>query len=270
MKVERWLSPDALGAVEYSGYWNEPANETAKAFDIRNGDFTRMERYLDSVGLRADLQRCLAELARDGRSLTGQGIDLAAGTLWAVPHLLRADVDRLYCVELSEHRLLTYGPRVLEHYRVDPARIVLAHGSFYDLKIESGTLDFAFMSQALHHADDASRLLSEVRRVLRPGGSVIIIGEHMVHLANRARYAAKAVLSAIAPRSRVVRGFEQPANLRRVFRLRGADLQRPDPVLGDHLYTHRDYREMFAAAGFAERRVQRRGAPYVGYVLRAV
>jgi ubiquinone/menaquinone biosynthesis C-methylase UbiE len=85
---------------------------------------------------------------------------MAAGNLWAVPRLLRlGTVDKIYCLEYSKHRLLQIGPAVLEYYGVPKERVVLALGSFYDLHLKNKSLDFVFMSQAFHHADDPNRLL---------------------------------------------------------------------------------------------------------------
>ena len=149
--VEHWLAPDEAAAIEYAGYWNDAGAERDKPWWVLDGDFAKLEAYLDQTGLRGDLDHCLAAL---GRPLRGQGIDLAAGTLWAAPVLLDAGaVEHLYCLEYSRHRLLEIGPTVLAHYAVDPQRVVLAFGSFYDLQVPEGTLDFAFLSQAFHHAD---------------------------------------------------------------------------------------------------------------------
>src|SRR5437588_11581941 len=98
-EVERWVRDDEIAALEYSSYWNDERAERGKPFDVTDGDFDKLERYLGDVGLVEDFNACLRELSLP---LRGRGIDLAAGTLWAVPLLLNAGpVDRLYCLEYS-------------------------------------------------------------------------------------------------------------------------------------------------------------------------
>jgi len=45
--------------------------------------------------------------------------------------------------------------------------------------LENNSVDFIFLCQAFHHADDPEKLIYEIRRVLKPDGIVIIIGEHI-------------------------------------------------------------------------------------------
>src|SRR5262249_11800298 len=161
----------------------------------------------------------------------------------------------LYCLELSHHRLCDLGPRVLDHYGVLRDRVVLAHGSFYRLRLDDHTLDFAFLSQAFHHAERPAELLREIDRVLRPGGVAIIIGEHRIPAMARARHAAKAVITLATPRRVHRRVLSAPVSVRRGIRPLGADLCAPDRVLGDRVYSMPEYRTMFREVGFEARHV---------------
>ena len=44
-----------------------------------------------------------------------------------------------------------------------------------DLPIEAGSLDAAVLMLVLHHQQDPQSIVSEVRRVLRPGGRLVIV-----------------------------------------------------------------------------------------------
>lgn len=48
-------------------------------------------------------------------------------------------------------------------------------GDIEKLPLRDASVDLALLSQALHHADDPSRALSEAVRVVRPGGRVLVL-----------------------------------------------------------------------------------------------
>ena len=268
-QIERWIDDSARTSIEYADYWNDAEAERGKVWDVADDGFGKVEVYLQEVGLEPHLRLCLDRLkAQDGRGIHGRGIDIAAGTLWAEPILLdQAGVEHVCCLEYSEHRLLEIGPRMLEHYAVDPARVTLALGSFYDLHLPDASLDFAFLSQALHHADEPEVLLQELNRVLVTGGAVIIVGEHAIRPAHYARYAARATAS-LLPSSLQQRLLGGAVDIRRTVRPQGADLVPPDPVLGDHVYTRAEYQRLFAGTGFEMTRFDEAGSDYQSFLLR--
>jgi SAM-dependent methyltransferase len=55
------------------------------------------------------------------------------------------------------------------------ANITWKKGELEKLPIESGTIDVALLSQALHHAADPAQALHEAARVLTPGGRLLIL-----------------------------------------------------------------------------------------------
>ena len=57
--VQSWLEPEAIERVETSAYWNDPRNESEKAWDVSGGDFEKMERYLIASGLIEQLSAAL-------------------------------------------------------------------------------------------------------------------------------------------------------------------------------------------------------------------
>lgn len=248
--VEYWSSDSQ--PLPYADYWNDEGNERDKPFWILDGDFGKMERYIEGLGLVQQLEQCVA-VAKDrfGRELRGTGCDLAAGALWAEPHLFRLGrLDRLYCVEFSRHRLTQIGPRVLQHYNVAPEKVTLAIGDIHQLKLPDASLDFVFMAEAFHHSGRPSQLLREFRRVLRPNGIVILIGEPIAdwswkdYLKQPLRFVA-----ARLPRS-LQRGL-----LGIVFEtnspLPSDRTTRVISELGDHLHTRSQYERMFSEAGFS-------------------
>lgn len=207
-QVEHWLNEDM---PKYAEYWNNENEEKKKSWYIVDGNFEKMEQYLKECQLPYDLLLFSSYMR-------GTGIDLAAGNLWAASYITPI-VDKLYCLEYSKHRLLKLGPLVLKHYNVPVDKISLIYGSFYDLHIADNSLDFVFMSQSFHHADNPDKLLSEIYRVLKPDGVVIIIGEHKVQWLKEA--------------IKMIIGWENKVN-----------------ELGDRHYTYNQYRYIFERNNF--------------------
>lgn len=264
--VEYWISREAAADIEYADYWNDENAEADKDWNVVATGFDRLESYLAETGYADDIRACLRALPEP---LGGRGIDLAAGCLWAVPVVLeQARIEQLYCLEFSAHRLLKLGPLVLQHYGIAPSAVRLVYGSFYDLKLADGSLDFALLASAFHHADDPARLLAEVRRILRRGGTVIITGEPRVTwLSEHLRYFARLLLPRVLPAAIMLRLFGRipasvawPPSRNNVFPVH--------PVLGDHLYTPGEYRKLFSAAGFACREI--RGKLTRAFILTAI
>src|SRR5688572_2604514 len=55
------------------------------------------------------------------------------------------------------------------------ANITWKKGELEKLPIDTGTIDVALLSQALHHAADPPKALDEAHRILKPGGRLLIL-----------------------------------------------------------------------------------------------
>jgi len=266
--IEYWLSESQLNGIDYSDYWNNEEIERNKEWNIADGNFSRMENYLAKTGLVQDLGRCIDILGTEfNRQLNGTGIDLAAGNLWAAKYLLNpVNVDKFYCLEYSKHRLLEIGPQVLEHYNIPKENIILVLGSFYDLHLRDSSLDFVFLSQAFHHASNPHKLLAEIHRVLKQDGVCIIIGEHLVDY-KRAyiRHLAKFIISAIMPKGMQKRCFGKAYD--KTLIPKTSQLIPADPVLGDHYYTGKDYKNIFSEHGFKMKQLKNRNSQFQSFIL---
>ena len=64
-------------------------------------------------------------------------------------------------------------PEMVAHIR-EELHMPVVEGTLLDADLESGRFDLAMMMEYLEHEPDPLRVLSEVRRVLKPGGHVII------------------------------------------------------------------------------------------------
>lgn len=143
------------------------------------------QRILEAAGLQAP--------PTSGTSDIRVIVDLGAG-----PGLIARGVSRLfpqatlYAFDVSPE-LVAYLSGQLseeEHGRIRPR--VSAES---DVGLETDTVDFLFMIDVYHELEDAPALLAEARRVVRPGGTVLVVdwaqdgtsggppGEHRVPVA---------------------------------------------------------------------------------------
>lgn len=278
LKVEHWIESSNIDDIGYSKYWNDEEIEKSKEFYILDGNFSKMENYIKETGFAEDLELCIDSLKNIfNRFVSGTGIDLGAGNLWAASWLLRSkkcDISRLYCLEYSKHRLLKIGPKVLEHYNISSDKVVLVLGSFYELKLANESMDFVLLSSAFHHADDPDKLLSEIKRILKPRGMVIIIGElalnpykYLVNIYNSYfKHAAKFIISKFMPLYLQQKLFGRSFDTK-TFMPRLKTFFPYDPVLGDHYYTMREYRKMFLKHGFRFKMLKRPESKHHSFIL---
>jgi ubiquinone/menaquinone biosynthesis C-methylase UbiE len=245
-----WLKEQEVSELPFATFWNDEEGEKSKEWYVLDGNFAKMEAFIQERGLIQQFNEALSFLKSTGKELKGTGIDLAAGNLWAAPQILNSPkVEKLYCLEYSKHRLLKIGKAVLSHYGVDANKVQLVLGSFYEIKLSDQSLDFVFMSQSFHHADQPQLLLSEIKRVLKKDGVVILIGEdyfdeNVLRLKHTVKWAV-AKLPEFLQQKVFSKTFQQTT----LFASRN-DLKIPDPEMGDHMYFQDEYEKLFKDAGF--------------------
>jgi len=250
-RVEYWSSEPEIGSTAYFDYWNNEEIEKLKPWHVLESGFGGLEQHLKKTGLVRQLEQCLDRAAQLGHAVHGIGADLACGVLWATSFMLKriGSISKIYGVEYSTHRLLEIGPAVLRYYGVEADKVVLCLGTFYKLRLPDESVDFVILAEAFHHADEPGRLLAEIRRVLKPSGVVLVVGEHRV-------------LPKVAQRW----FFVTMSNSVSLFPSL-EELLRPDPIMGDHYYLLRQYKQMFSAHGFGHHRIRTRRCPFQGFVL---
>jgi SAM-dependent methyltransferase len=237
--LESWLPAAELGGVASSSYWNDRAIERGKELWADSPEDRRALRYLRE---ETRLERAFRDLLGRARALGyvpgGVVLDLGAGICWTSAILARErGVARVLAVDFSRHRLAEIAPHMVAQYGAPAEKIQRVVGSFYDLRVEPGSVDAVVLFAAFHHAFEVERLLAEVRRVLRPSGWLLISGEQPVTARDHARRLAGELLRA--------------ARTRRLPRLSFPAIFPPDPVLGDHYYRVSDYVRLLERHGFA-------------------
>jgi ubiquinone/menaquinone biosynthesis C-methylase UbiE/biotin operon repressor len=141
----------------------------------RRGD--RMRRYFDELAGKFGRQYV------PGRSWKG----IAEALLKLMPPMVIADLGAgegtlaQLMAQRARHviaidnsgKMVEFGTGLAQQHGI--ANLEYRLGELEDVPIESGTVDLAFLSQALHHARHPERAIAEAWRILKPGGRIAIL-----------------------------------------------------------------------------------------------
>jgi len=97
--------------------------------------------------------------------------DLGAGE-GNLSQLLSQRAKKVIAVDNSE-RMAEYGRELARTHGVK--NLEYRQGDLEDLPIEDASVDMAFFSQSLHHAQHPERAICEAFRILKPGGRIAIL-----------------------------------------------------------------------------------------------
>jgi len=231
--VEKWILDEDLEKIYTAEYWNNIELEKKKAWWIAEGEYQNCRNYIKESGLLAEAEKAI-ELSRI-RDSTGkcEVVDLAAGIGWFSALISRIpNVSEIHAVEISDHRIGILCEHAFKMLDGEAEKLHRYLGSFYETQLKTGSVDFIFLSQAFHHADNPLHLLVECDRLLKKGGKIVLIGEHFIDWKSVAR-----------------RFFGEMAR-RRTITFRFFDLFEPDPLLGDHYYMVQHYQFLFSCMGY--------------------
>lgn len=253
-----WVDQKKVEELPSATYWNDRDAERKKCYDISNGDFSKLELEINREGVLEQV-KTLVNAMPD--LLRGRGASLASGVCWLEAMLLRdqSQIEHISCVEFSRHRIFDLAPLILNHYNINPDRVELCYGSFYELRFADAELDFVLLAQAFHHAFDPEKLLAEVKRVLKPNGSVLIVGEHFFGISD----IFSRFIKHIAKIGLNYKNYRERSRLIPDWRT----LFPVSREKGDHHYTHQMYRLMFETEGFRFKRYISRSAGLQAYLL---
>jgi ArsR family transcriptional regulator len=103
--------------------------------------------------------------------------DLGAGE-GTVSQLMAQRAKKVIAIDNSE-KMVEFGADLARKHGIGNLEYRL--GDIEDVPIRSGTVDLAFLSQALHHASHPDRAVAEARRILKPGGQIAILDLNRHH-----------------------------------------------------------------------------------------
>ena len=163
-----------------------PHDDPTLALDMERLDAIRLERerlaadYFRRNAAKWDEIRSLyiEESEVESRlieAVDGNGVadllDIGTGT-GRIVEILGPRVRRAVGVDLS-HEMLTVARSNLE--RAQLRNCAVRHGDMYQLPVESRAFDAVTIHQVLHFAERPAEVIAEARRVLRPGGKLILV-----------------------------------------------------------------------------------------------
>jgi ubiquinone/menaquinone biosynthesis C-methylase UbiE/DNA-binding MarR family transcriptional regulator len=97
--------------------------------------------------------------------------DLGAGE-GTFSQLLARRSRKVIAVDNSE-KMVEYGRELARKHGVK--NLEYRKGDLEDVPIKDATVDLAFFSQALHHAQHPQRAVAEAARILKPGGRIVVL-----------------------------------------------------------------------------------------------
>jgi ArsR family transcriptional regulator len=103
--------------------------------------------------------------------------DLGAGE-GTISQLMAQRAKKVIAVDNSE-KMVEFGAELARKHGIGNMEYRL--GDLEDVPIRSGTVDLAFLSQALHHARHPQRAVAEARRILKPGGRIAVLDLNRHH-----------------------------------------------------------------------------------------
>ncbi len=111
-----------------------------------------------------------------GPRVRGKVVDFGAGTCWVTARLSRlASIDEVVALDLSERFMTTVGARIIQQTGGNASKIRFAVSSFNETPFSDGSFDCGFYVASLHHSVSPIVSLMEARRILKPGGTIVLI-----------------------------------------------------------------------------------------------
>jgi len=241
-----WINDEEKKQIYTFDSWNDEIREQSKSWIINKAGGEKLIKHLKvETTLFDEFNSVISYVDELGMEIKGNGIDVGAGSCWCTALLSKIKlVKRLHAIDFSYQRLKNVAPGVLELFNAKKEKINLVMGNFYDLKLDNNSIDFCFLCSTFHHADEPEKLLREIKRVLKPNGIVMMIGERPVFFYDHFIKYIKNLIKILLP-SKFYKGYVI-YNIIPSFK----KLYPTDEDEGDHYYRLKDYKYIFKCSGF--------------------
>jgi ubiquinone/menaquinone biosynthesis C-methylase UbiE len=107
-------------------------------------------------------------------NLEGDGMEVAAGAGVFACTLTRLfpKINKVYALEIVQDVVTKLQPKIIEATNMQN-RVIPMIGDFNAIDLPDNSLDFVVGFSSLHHSNDLHQTLSEISRVLKPGGKLV-------------------------------------------------------------------------------------------------
>lgn len=105
-------------------------------------------------------------------------IDIGGGTGWLSGYISKyQQVKEIQLIDSSLYFLDKMVPKMIQLIGGNKDKIKIVEGFFSPLLLADESVDIALICSSMHHADNISKLLIEIKRVLKKGGYLFILNE---------------------------------------------------------------------------------------------
>jgi SAM-dependent methyltransferase len=170
-------------------------------------------------------------------------LDLGCGAGWLTAMLSRrVEVARIIAWDSSPALLANLLPQMLSLLEGEADKVEPICGGFIPLILDDHSVDLIVMASAFHHCSEPLPLLAEMRRVLRPGASVLLLNETPWRVGGMLWFDLRLAASHLV-RLVTGRGPHWPGSVADNHVLY-------DPALGDRAYTMGNWHSLMREAGW--------------------
>lgn len=167
----KWLLLGAAAGLYWVGRQQQPKNRIPSITEIEEPEFVELYNRMSQLPHIQFLRRWLAQYAVRGRQNI-RLLDVGCGPGWLdIVLARRPEVREVTGIDLADN-MIHLARENTERLGVNNARFVLADAA--ELPFEDDSFDLVISTLSLHHWRQPVLALREIRRVLAPGGSMLI------------------------------------------------------------------------------------------------
>ena len=158
-------------------YWNNESIEKNKLFYKLTDDFDKLKNDFKQNILSDEI---INIIKKHKINLKNKNIlSIASGVCYVEARTLKdVNFNKLTCIDFSNHRITKLAPFVFHNFQLENKNIELISGDFNNYaNTKKENFDLVIMCQAFHHFSNPKEILEDVKDLLTPDGSIIIVGE---------------------------------------------------------------------------------------------
>lgn len=110
--------------------------------------------------------------------LSGRGAEIGCGSsAFSITASRQSDIEHITCIDNNVDRLNEAQKFFVPRLGGVATKLNFIHADFHSLPFPGHGLDFVLADASLHHTEDLPTLLTEIKRVLKPSGTLVAVRE---------------------------------------------------------------------------------------------